>query len=607
MHNISTNPGAPGPDSKASGRRDIVSYLFDIRFLQAVGQIVFVILLVAVFSRIITDMFLALEAQNLQPDYAFFENRAGFEISESPEWYSPDSSYWDAFRVGLINTLRVVIGGLIGATLLGILFGIFLLSNNWLVRSISRVYVELLRNTPLLVQLFAWYFVAVLSLPIMREAIALPQEGVWLLPVRLAIYVLALVLILRRYPGGEPMRMPYLLGLGLFFVATELAFSSFQNQPYTGTEGGVGVDLAAGVRSLHGAGEIGYGPFQLYAILSIAAVLVAWFSPRLLLALRGTEEDVPVTLNGGLVHTRNILLGVTVGQFLGGLAFYFGIIPAQTIRSEIYPLIFLSNRGFVFPEVFTTARFNEWLAFVGLGVLAAVAIWIYFGRLTETTGRQFPRVRYAALLIAGLAVAGWLLIRFEPQADIIIEGDDGQPMMMTVQEAREDGLLTLEEERLVSQSPVIFARPERKGLRFAVGLQISPEYMALFLGLTIYTSAFIAEIVRAGIQAVPHGQIEAARALGLSQAQTLRMVVLPQALRVIIPPLGNQFLNLAKNSSLAIAIGFADFYNVSNTIMNQSGQSVTGMSIVMLVYLTISLTLSGGANWVNRRFQLVTR
>jgi general L-amino acid transport system permease protein len=158
-----------------------------------------------------------------------------------------------------------------------------------------------------------------------------------------------------------------------------------------------------------------------------------------------------------------------------------------------------------------------------------------------------------------------------------------------------------------SSSPLILARPVRQGLRFATGTEVSPEFMALFLGLSIYTSAFIAEIVRAGIQAVPHGQIEAARALGLTQSQTLRMIVLPQALRVIIPPLGNQYLNLTKNSSLAIAIGFADFYQIATTVMNQSGQSVTGISVVMLAYLTLSLTISGGANWVNRRFQLVTR
>jgi general L-amino acid transport system permease protein len=149
--------------------------------------------------------------------------------------------------------------------------------------------------------------------------------------------------------------------------------------------------------------------------------------------------------------------------------------------------------------------------------------------------------------------------------------------------------------------------PRRQGLRFGTGEILSPEYVALTLALIIYTAAFIAEIVRAGILAVPYGQLEAARALGLNQPQVLRLVVLPQALRVIIPPLTNQYLNLAKNSSLAIAISFADVYQVMNTVGNQSGQSVTSIVIVMLTFLAISLAISAVMNWVNGRFQLVTR
>ncbi len=154
---------------------------------------------------------------------------------------------------------------------------------------------------------------------------------------------------------------------------------------------------------------------------------------------------------------------------------------------------------------------------------------------------------------------------------------------------------------------MIIALPERAGLRFSTGTLLDQRYIALLLALVIYTAAFIAEIVRAGIQAVPHGQLEAARALGLKSGQTLYMVVLPQALRVIIPPLGNQYLNLAKNSSLALAIAYSDIYAVMNTVINQSGQAVTGILIIMLSYLVISLTIAGVMNWVNGRFQLVTR
>ena len=159
------------------------------------------------------------------------------------------------------------------------------------------------------------------------------------------------------------------------------------------------------------------------------------------------------------------------------------------------------------------------------------------------------------------------------------------------EDAFESGLLTIEQELEYTRQPLLFRPPtlDRRGRNIETGIEFSPNYLAVFLGLVIYTSAFIAEIVRAGIQAVPKGQLEASRALGLSQADMLRLIILPQALRVIIPPLGNQFLNLSKNSSLAIAVAYTDIYQVTFTIINQSGQSVTGIVMVMLSYLFISL------------------
>jgi len=144
-------------------------------------------------------------------------------------------------------------------------------------------------------------------------------------------------------------------------------------------------------------------------------------------------------------------------------------------------------------------------------------------------------------------------------------------------------------------------------LNVAGGVKLSPEFSALLIGLIIYTAAFIAEIVRAGIQSVPKGQTEAARALGLTEGQRLQLVVLPQALRVIIPPLTSQYLNLTKNSSLAIAIGFPDLYSVAYTTINQSGRAVQLILVVMLTYLVMSLATSGLLNWYNERVKLVER
>jgi general L-amino acid transport system permease protein len=136
---------------------------------------------------------------------------------------------------------------------------------------------------------------------------------------------------------------------------------------------------------------------------------------------------------------------------------------------------------------------------------------------------------------------------------------------------------------------------------------VSPEFSALLLGLVFYTAAFVAEIVRAGIQSVGHGQVEAAKAVGLRSGQVLHLVVLPQALRVIIPPLTSQMLNLTKNSSLAIAIGYADFVAVTNTTINQTGQAIEGVALIMLIYLFFSLSTSLFMNWYNKKMALVER
>ena len=149
--------------------------------------------------------------------------------------------------------------------------------------------------------------------------------------------------------------------------------------------------------------------------------------------------------------------------------------------------------------------------------------------------------------------------------------------------------------------PSFTSVPEIQGFNFVGGLTLTPEFAALLAGLATYTAAFIAETVRAGILAVDRGQTEAAHALGLSRVQTMRRIVLPQALRVIVPPMTNQYLNLTKNSSLAVAIGYPDLVSIANTTMNQTGQAIEGVAIIMAVYLTISLSISGFMNWYNAR------
>jgi general L-amino acid transport system permease protein len=156
----------------------------------------------------------------------------------------------------------------------------------------------------------------------------------------------------------------------------------------------------------------------------------------------------------------------------------------------------------------------------------------------------------------------------------------------------------------VAVAPVALEYPVLSGFGFSGGGLLSPEFTALLLGLTLYTAAFIAEIVRAGILAVERGQFEAAYSLGLNRRQVMRFIVLPQALRVIVPPVTSQYLNCTKNSSLAVAIGYPDLVSIANTTINQTGQAIEGIVIIMIVYLTISLVISAFMNWYNRRFAL---
>lgn len=571
-------------DRPSSNQSAVPAFLRDVRILQALGQIVFVIAVVAVASLLVSAIFSSLAAKNLAPTFSFLNNRSGFDISNAPPWYSNDSSYWTAFQVGMTNTIRVVVAGLILTTLLGVLMGVLLLSSNWLIRHLARAYVELLRNTPLLVQLFVWYFIVMLTLlPQPTQPATFPNEGVALIPLRLAIYVIAFV-ILQRWSGRQkstsPFRSATISGFFACVIAIEIGFWLSNTQ--------------AAWSTAYASGNLGNGVFLLYILISILLLAACWFAPTIV---------------------RWPILGTAVGQLVGGLLFYFGIIPNAALRQEFYPLAYMSKRGFVFPEIVATGRFTSWITFVAIGLALAIMMWMHFGQITETTGRQIRRGLYAFLAVIGFAILGWILVQSQPApASIPITQADGTTAYMSIEDARSQSLLTEAAEQVYSQQPLLVILPRQKinkaGIvlnNFERGTEIQPEYMALLLGLVVYTSAFIAEIVRAGIQAVPRGQMEASRALGLSTTQTLRMVVLPQALRVIVPPLGNQYLNLSKNSSLAVAIAYADVVLVTQTIMNQSGQSVTGITMLMVFYLIISLMISLFTNWFNRRFKLVTR
>ena len=248
-------------------------------------------------------------------------------------------------------------------------------------------------------------------------------------------------------------------------------------------------------------------------------------------------------------------------------AIFYESFPSPRQALNPFEGVFLCNRGLIFgvPEAHAVHATMGW-AFV-----AALAIGWFLNRWGKRrqaqTGQNFPAVRVTLALSIGLPLLVWVFA--------------GAPTAMDI--------------------------PELRGFNFTGGVTVSPEFSALLLGLVFYTATFVAEIVRACIQSVGTGQVEAAKAVGLRSGQVLHLVVLPQALRVIIPPLTSQMLNLTKNSSLAIAIGYADFVAVTNTTINQTGQAIEGVALIMLIYLTFSLSTSLFMNWYNKKMALVER
>ncbi len=247
--------------------------------------------------------------------------------------------------------------------------------------------------------------------------------------------------------------------------------------------------------------------------------------------------------------------------------------PIQIGGAQVPPLLYLSQRGAALPGLHTTQAFEQWWPFLILGVAVAAGAWRLRVYLQDRQGR--PPTGQFWWAVAGFALT--LLI-----GDLIVPG---APLQIVIPVLQGDGVI----------------------VRYLGGWVISPNLQALLIGLVLYTGAFIAEVVRAGIQSVSYGQVEAATSLGLTRGQQLRLIILPQALRVIIPPLINQYLNLTKNSSLAIAVAYPDLFNVSQTIGNQTGQNIQVIALVMATYLSMSLSISLLMNVVNKRIQIVER
>ena len=271
-------------------------------------------------------------------------------------------------------------------------------------------------------------------------------------------------------------------------------------------------------------------------------------------------------LAGGYVELiRNLPL---LFQILFWYLAVLGTLPAPRQSISLFGEIFLNNRGIILPAPVAGEGAGAVIAVFALSVIATIALRLWAKRRQIRTGRQFPLFWSGLVLVAGPPLIALVVMGF----------------------------------------PIGFERPELRGFNFVGGVRLLPEFVALLLALTTYTAAFIAEVVRAGVLAVPRGQTEAAFALGLRRGLTLRLIVVPQALRVIVPPLTNQYLNLTKNSSLAVAVGYPDLFAVfAGTTLHQTGQAIEIIAITMAVYLAISLFTSALMNWYNAHIQVAER
>jgi general L-amino acid transport system permease protein len=525
-----------------------VPFWRDVRVLGILAQIAMVILVIAGLSWFVGNLRGNLDklgesrcadgSISYRCTFHFLSSQASFPISETPIEYDTTDSYWRALAVGLVNTIKISVLGIILATILGTLTGIARLSPNWLIRTLAGAYIDIMRNTPLVVQLFFLYFAVFLTLPDIRNSIQ---------PFGLPIYL-----------NQRGVELPQLV-----YTTSFTAWLAF-------------------------------------LILGLIQAQVIW------IFLGRREEKTGRDSNRLLWATLSFLLVAFIGwQVASTYSNNQAILVARAARV----------REFADLETLIAGR-------LGIEELNQVERLLANGSLTE---EELEEAALKVCVLENSSSEANLTSQLR-QANIPydIERADRPDQAIEAYAAEEcelfaatTDILAAERDVLenpgshfivpVAETPVRVSLPRIEGLNFVGSTKLTPAFAAALVGLVLYTGAFIAEIVRAGILAVPKGQSEAARALGLSEIQRLRLVVLPQALRVIIPPMTSQYLNLTKNSTLALAIAFPELLFVSNTIIIQSGRPMQIMLMVMGSFLILSLLISALLNWYNERVALVER
>ena len=542
----------------------------DVRVLGVIGQIIVTVLVVIFLAWLANNFLENIDRLGQTTSFQFLNSTAAFDIAEGIDYESTDT-FGRALWVGLVNTIRVSFIGIILTTFLAILVGIARLSNIWLINRVATIYIEIVRNVPLLVLLFFLYFAVILKLPAVRDSVQ---------------------------PFGFPV---FLNNRGIVFPGL-VATASFP------------IWLA-------------------FIVLAIILVMVLW-------TIQSRQEErtgEAVNKSGSAIVA--FLIVVTLGWFVTGAFSGSQAIMVASARNiekfddfEPIYLLQIDDDALLEAGASTTDLQNlesaAGVAAFKADLQRAINEATAAGESAESFQNQLSVLEGASITVCGIEGAPGLVNSASQlrrnNISVSVEGESSFRDAGELYAAGDCDLLAGSEaevaaERTILEAPdaaeivpirvppLVVNTPAPAGFNIQGGSKLTPEFAALLIGLVLYTGAFAAEIVRGGILSVSKGQTEAARALGLNEGQRLTLIVLPQALRVIIPPMTSQYLNLTKNSSLAIAIAFPDLVSVGNTVINQSGFAIQVIVIFMVAYLTMSLSISAFLNWYNQKVALVER
>jgi His/Glu/Gln/Arg/opine family amino acid ABC transporter permease subunit len=622
-----------------------IPFYRNVKVLGVLAQLIFLGALILGVLVLYFNVTSALERSRIPANFGFLDARAGIPIGESLIRYTPSDTYARALLVGVLNTLRVALIGVVLATLLGILIGVMRLSKNWLLRQVALVYIETIRNTPLAVQLVFWFYAILVPLPpLISNPVELPlgsyfsQVGLalpwfypsysfsawlpWLLGALLTFVVLYLLRrrqLRRAERPGNAWLLPLVAAAvvaGIGYPLSSQALPQGTTADFSANRGRGTIFLDADGNGSRDRGErtLPYARVQLEVpegvlqdntqniVESRRRVQSTFRFPALKeREFRSAEVTFanPEAADGLNIHYLNFPSSGLVYRDRNGNGAY----DEEEERNPENP-----NQG----------GFN--------GVPLRLSVQGFARTLTADRSGQFRvplfqseaqlRAEAAAEEVSGEDAGGGG--RTTSPAGLFGGGDGSDEADTTIpaslfgggaddEDAAEEPAPVDSSLTVLPSGPLVTSFPTVPLTSYEGGVQLSAPFLALLLGLVIYTASFIAEIVRGGIQAVNKGQREAAKSLGLSDNQTFNLIVFPQALRIILPPLISQYLNLTKNSSLALLITFVDFFAIGRIIGNQTGATVPIIVIIIGGYLLVSFIFAFILNVINARFALVER